>query len=114
VFVASDRLYALAANCATRGGRCIPKWRSAAGPVAYSQPAVGAGLVAVASDRVEVYALQCSGDQASCPPIFAGSRITPGVPLSRPAIAAPGVFVASNDGRLIALQVPRSRSFPRP
>jgi outer membrane protein assembly factor BamB len=106
VYVAAHRLYALAADCATVGQQCRPTWRSTVTTVAMSTPVSGDGIVGVASDRVEVFSSGCPAGQAPCRPLFAGPALTAGVALSRPGISAAGVFVTTQDGRVVGYQVP--------
>jgi hypothetical protein len=111
VYVASQRLFAFPVACGVGGHACLPSWRSAREGIAMSAPTAGAGLVAVTTDRVEVFGATC-GAGSVCRPEFEGPPITAGVPLSRPAVGSAGVFVATQDGRLVAYQVPRSPETP--
>jgi outer membrane protein assembly factor BamB len=105
VYVASRRLFAFAVSCGASGRTCAPAWRSAPAGIAMSTPTAGAGVVAVAADRVEVFQPAC-GSQRVCRPRFDGPTVTAGIPLSRPAVSTAGVFVTTQDGRIIAYQVP--------
>jgi outer membrane protein assembly factor BamB len=116
VFVSADRLYALPLECATGGGECHPLWsarvegnhdfaRSLAGPLVADDIAFGAG------DRLYAFPLSCGTPE--CIPLWTGDRLTTGGNLSAPASSANAVYFVSPAGRLVALQVPRSRSSPR-
>jgi hypothetical protein len=105
VYVASRRLFAFPMACGSDGRTCAPSWRSAPAGIAMSTPAVGSGVVAVTTDRVEVFGTTC-GAAAVCPPLFEGPTVTAGIPLSGPAVSPAGLFVATQDGRVLAYQVP--------
>ncbi len=109
VYVAARRLFALPVACRVDGHACLPTWRSGTAGIAMSMPTAGAGLVTVAADRVEVFRATC-GSGGACRPLYESPVVTPGVPLSRPAVSSAGVFVATEDGRIVAYQVPPTPS----
>jgi outer membrane protein assembly factor BamB len=100
VYVTSDRLYAFPSACGTQDRACPPTWSAAIpGAPANGPPAVGGGLVVVASSSpaggVFAFPAVCSG---RCEPVWTGDTNGPATAV---AVSGQSAFVAAR-GQLMA------------
>ena len=100
VYAASDRLYAFPAACSSTDRTCPPTWVAAVpGRPTHDAPAVGGGVVAVASSSsqggVYAYPAVCTN---RCEPLWIGHTRGPS---SGVAIEGDTAYVAS-EGQLLA------------
>jgi hypothetical protein len=100
IYVAADRVYALAFDCGSQGAHCHPTWMGPPDPgSSWSQPAVGDGLVFASSSAPAAFVPGCSQGAGTCAPVWTGRS---GSGLSRPAVAPTAVVVTSADGGVTA------------
>ena len=98
-----DGLAVFPTVCGSR--TCAPRWRGRVPVAAVSypnSPAVGDGIVVVATDVLTAFPQVCASGGGECEPLWTTEPTADRMPLSTPTIADGRVFVGASDGTVRA------------